>query len=158
MQTLYRQQTFLTVRPMWRKRRRFPTALPFFLSSIFLVFGGIRLFDQRDLDLHGISAQAIITGRNEPSGIGGQSEIRYRFNADGHQYDGASSVTYALYQRTKPGDPIDIRYLPDAPDPSRCVQATEYRQALLISGIGAVLFVVSITISRRSKRSWALAR
>src|SRR5256885_3475928 len=106
MQTLYRQQTFLTVRPMWRKQRRFPLALPLVLSSVFLAFGGQRLFDQVALDREGAATKAIIIGRSHTSGPGGRSEIRYRFEAGGHTYQGASSVSGGLFQRTKPGDSI----------------------------------------------------
>ena len=152
MQTLYRQQTFLTVRPIWRRRRRFPVALPFVLSSVFLAFGGQRLFDQRDLDLNGVAAKAVVIGRHAASGPAGRSEILYRFTAGGRQYEAASGVTSDLYRRTKSGDPIDVQYLPDAPDLSRCAQATEYRQVFLLCGIGAALVFASLALRRSRVR------
>jgi len=98
--------------------------LPCLVTGVFSFVGWRHEYLLGQLERHGQEVQAVVTDSNPGGGNGRRpvpAQLVYQFSFDGHTYTGDSFVSDAVQQRTKSGDHIGVRFLPEAPDVSKPV-------------------------------------
>ncbi len=98
--------------------------LPCLVTGVFSFVGWRHEYLLRHLEQHGQEVQAVVKDSNQAGGSGRRpipAQLVYQFSFDGHTYTSDSFVSDAVQQRTKSGDQISVRFLPEAPDVSKPV-------------------------------------
>lgn len=138
------------------------------VGPVLLVIGIQEALQEQQFQRQGAVARAVVVAKSiRRTERGGDSsttyEVRYRFTAaDGQEVEGTAVVSVEAWEQLEDGSPLQVRYLPQAPQSNRLAGASQWDSAvvsLVLGGIfapiGGVLFIRSL---RRVWRELRLRR
>lgn len=142
-----------TRRPDWIGRLIVGAGLACLAFAAWLFYGDWR-FARDGRPVQGtVVAKEIERHRNRTTGFPSYDYVvRYRYALEGRAFEGEDTITQEVFDSLQAGGPVDVLYLPDAPQRSRLPGHTESFAKLWAILFGSMATFVGLRSGRGRKR------